>query len=78
MFAPWLKYIFPQAQRNIENAANGVMKFARDTVAEHFDTYKEGESRDFIDEYISEIKSTTDESSSFYKESGSTHSRSNF
>lgn len=70
-FAPWLKYVFPNAQKKIEILGEKFLKFCKDAVASHWDTWeKERESRDFIDEYISEIKKTTDPGSSFYGQMG--------
>ncbi|ODM94701.1 Methyl farnesoate epoxidase [Orchesella cincta] len=40
-------------------------------IDEHWDTYKEGEARDFVDAYIEQIKATNSDSSSFYSEEGS-------
>ncbi|CAL8110152.1 unnamed protein product [Orchesella dallaii] len=70
MFAPWLRYIFPKAYKTIKIAADGVMKYAREAVEDHYDSHQDGIIRDFIDEYIEEIKQTEDPSSSFYKSNG--------
>ncbi|ODM96155.1 Farnesoate epoxidase [Orchesella cincta] len=70
MFAPWLRHVYPKSYQVVKNAADSVMKYARAAVSEHFDSYQDGITRDFIDEYIDEIKKTEEPSSSFHTNEG--------
>jgi len=72
-FAPWLLEIAPSftGYDKFVKLADTFGNFIDTTIEEHKRTFPEGgECRDFTDAYLTEVKGTTDKSSSFYKETG--------
>ncbi|XP_035709480.1 cytochrome P450 2C23 isoform X2 [Folsomia candida] len=77
-FLPWLAKLIP----NYSGYAKALKYFgapeelATDIVQKHVKSYDPGNERDFIDQAMSKIYATTDESSMFYKDVGNTMSSS--
>ena len=74
MLAPKLLQLFPEALglNKAKRTAAEFHEMCRAIIAEHEKNLPDPEHpRDFIDAYLHEIKRTTDENSSFYKEAGS-------
>lgn len=71
-FLPWLAKLMPDKSgyNDVVKAVGSLRTLIRDVLDEHKKTYQVGVYRDFIDVYLEKIYSTTDPTSSFYKEVG--------
>jgi hypothetical protein len=72
MFMDWFTKAFPNLSgwNKFMAVMDPTLAFLQEHVDSHKATLDKNNPRDFIDIYLSEIESTKDPSSSFYKEEG--------
>ena len=65
---PWLRHFIPGmiGYTSTKVASQNVYDIANNCYKEHLETFDENHMRDFLDVYISKMKETLDETSSFY------------